>query len=161
ANPALARMLGYGSPAELVASVTDIARQLCVRPERRDEFRRRLEKEGHVRDFENQIYRKDGAIIWTRVNARVVRDARGAVLYYEGTRQDVTERRKAEAQLAMLAHAVETTSEMICITDLDDRLTFVNRAFATAYGYAPEEILGKTPDILFSPKNPPELMQEI
>jgi len=161
ANPALARMLGYDSPEELVASVTDIGRQLCVRPESRDQLRRRLEMEGHVRELENEIYRKDGSVIWTSVNARVVRDARGAVLYYEGTSQDITERRKAEAQLATLAHAMESTSEMICITDLDDRFTFVNRAFAVAYGYTPEEILGKTPDILFSPNNPPELISEI
>jgi PAS domain S-box-containing protein len=161
ANPALARMLGYDSPEELVASVTDIGRQLCVRPESREQFRRRLEKEGQVREFENEIYRKDGSIIWMQVNARAVRDARGTVLYYEGTSQDITQRRKAEAQLATLAHAIESTSEMICITDLDDRFTFVNRAFALAYGYAPEEILGKTPEILFSPKNPPELLSEI
>jgi PAS domain S-box-containing protein len=161
ANPALARMLGYDSPEKLLAAVTDIGRHLCVRPESREQFKRRLEEEGHVRDFENEIYRKDGTIIWTRVNARVVRDALGAVLYYEGTSMDITERRRAEAQLATLAHAIESTSEMICITDLDDRFTFVNRAFAVAYGYAPEEILGKTPDILFSPKNPPELMREI
>src|SRR5436190_10046217 len=50
---------------------------------------------------------------------------------------------------------------MICITDLQDRFTFVNRAFATAYGYAPEEILGKSPEILFSPKNSPALLAEI
>ncbi len=154
-------MLGYDSPEELMASVTDIGRQLCVRPESREEFKRLLEREGQVRDLENEIYRKDGTIIWTRVNARVVRDPGGAVLFYEGTSQDITERRKAEAQLATLAHAVESTSEMICITGLDDRFTFVNRAFAVAYGYAPDEILGKTPDILFSPKNPPELLSEI
>jgi len=161
ANPALARMLGYDSPEELVASVTDIGRELCVQPESRDRFRHRLEKEGQVREFENEIYRKDGRVIWTSVNARVVRDAGGAVLYYEGTSQDITERRKAEAQLATLAHAMESTSEMICITDLDNRFTFVNRAFAVAYGYGPEEILGKSPDILFSPKNPPGLLSEI
>jgi PAS domain S-box-containing protein len=161
ANPALARMLGYDSPEELVASVTDIGRQLCVRSESRAEFKRLLEAQGHVREFENEIYRKDGSIIWTSVNARIVRDARGAVLYYEGTSHDITARRKAEAQLATLAHAMESTSEMICITDLDNRFTFVNRAFAVAYGYAPEEILGKTPDILYSPKNPPGLLSEI
>src|ERR1051326_9126633 len=154
ANPALARMRGYASPEELVASVTDIGRQVCARPGSREEFKCRLEKEGQVRDYEAEIYRKDGSMIWTRVNARVVRDASGAVLYYEGTSQDVTERRKAEAQLAILAHAIESTSEMICITDLEDRFTFVNRAFEVAYGYAPGEILGKTPAVLFSPKNP-------
>jgi PAS domain S-box-containing protein len=161
ANPALARTLGYDSPEELMASVTDLGRQLCVRPESREEFKRLLEKEGQVREFENEVYRKDGSTIWTSVNARVVRDASGAVLYYEGTSQDITERRKAEAQLATLAHAIESTSEMICITDLDNRFTFVNRAFALAYGYAPEEILGKTPQILLSSKNPPELLAEI
>jgi len=161
ANPALARMLGYDSPEELLAAVTDIGRELCVRPESRPEFRHRLEKEGQVRGFENEIYRKDGRIIWTSVNARVVRDASGAVLYYEGTSQDITARKKAEAQLATLGHAMESTSEMICITDLDNRFTFVNRAFAVAYGYAPHEILGKTPEILFSPRNPPELLAEI
>src|SRR5580765_8414195 len=59
ANPALARMLGFDSPEELMASVTDIGQQLCVRPESRDEFRRRLEQEDHVRGFENEIFRKD------------------------------------------------------------------------------------------------------
>jgi PAS domain S-box-containing protein len=161
ANPALARMLGYDSPEELMASVTDIGRQVCVRPESREQFKRLVEQDGQVREFENEIYRKDGSIIWTRVNARVVRDAHGAVLYYEGTSQDITERRKTETNLAMLAHAMESTSEMICITDLENRFTFVNRAFAVAYGYTPEEILGKTPDILFSPNNPSGLLSEI
>src|SRR5215831_1898987 len=65
ANPALARMLGYDSPEELLASVTDIGRQLCVRPGSRDEFRRLLERDGQIRGFENELYRKDGRIIWT------------------------------------------------------------------------------------------------
>jgi len=161
ANPALARMLGYASPAELIASITDISQQVCVRPSTRDAFRQRLEHDGFVRDFENEIYRKDGSIIWTKVNARVVNDSAGKVLYYEGTCQDVTERHHAEAQLATLAHAVESTSEMICITDLEDRFTFVNRAFALAYGYSADEILGRTPDMLLSSKNPPEVLTEI
>jgi PAS domain S-box-containing protein len=83
------------------------------------------------------------------------------VLYYEGTSQDITERRRADVQLATLAHAIESTSEMICITDLQDRFAFVNRAFTLAYGYTPAEILGQTPAILFSPKNPPGLLEDI
>ena len=70
-------------------------------------------------------------------------------------------RRQVEAQLAILAQAVQSTGELICITDLHDRFTFVNRAFQNAYGYEEEEILGQTPALLFSPKNPPELMTEI
>src|SRR4051794_10862406 len=99
-NPALARMLGYESPAELIATVTDIGRQICVRPESREAFKRRLERDGYARNFENEIYRKDGSIACMSVNARVVRDAAGVVLYYEGTCRDISQRRRAEVQLA-------------------------------------------------------------
>src|SRR5215471_1207379 len=139
ANPALARMLGYASPEELIASITDIGRQLCVDPVARLEMKRRLEREGQIRTFENQIYRKDGTIIWTTVNARAVRGPDGAVLYYEGTSQDITERKRTQLELANLYHAIESTAEMICITDLQDRFTFINRAFEQTYGYTRAE----------------------
>ena len=161
ANPALARILGYSSPQELIDSVSDIGQEMCVAPDSRLELQRRLESEGYVRDFENQIYRKDGTKIWISVNARVVRDAEGRIAYYEGTSQDITARKEAAVQLATLAHAVESTAELICITDLEDRFTFVNQAFLKAYGYSPEEILGKTPEMLLSQANPPELLGEI
>jgi PAS domain S-box-containing protein len=168
ANPALARMLGYGSPEELISRISDLGAQICVRPESRLELKRRLEIEGQVRGFENQIYRKDRSKIWISVNAHIVRDADGKVLYYEGTSQDITERkrveqalRESEARLVMLAHAVESTGEMICITDMADRFTFANPAFLKAYGYSEAEIIGKTPATLFSPQNPPTLLAEI
>jgi len=83
------------------------------------------------------------------------------ILHFEGTIQDITARKRAEVQVATLAHAVESSDEMICITDLEDRFTFVNRAFEKAYGYTSAEVLGKTPAILFSSKNPPGLLDEI
>ena len=67
--------------------------------------------------------------------------------------RDNSSRKRAEAQIATLAHAVESTAEPICITDLEDRFTFVNCAFQKTYGYTEAEILGKTPEILFSPNN--------
>jgi PAS domain S-box-containing protein len=161
ANPALAHTLGYASPEALLSSISDIGREMCVDPRTRVELKRRLEAEGAVRGFENQIYRKDGSKIWISVNARVVRDAQGRVLYYEGTSQDITRRKMAEAQIAILAHAVESTTEALCITDLQDRFVFVNRAFQQTYGYSEGEILGKTPSILFSNNNAPSLLAEI
>ncbi len=161
ANPALARMLGYSSPEELIAEISDLGRQICVNPESRLELKRRLETDGYVREFENEIYCKDGSKKWTSISARAVRDAKGAVLYYEGTSQDITKRKLAEAELAMLAHGIESTSEPICITDLEDRFTFINRAFQETYGYTKEEVLGKTPGMLFSPRNPPSLSADI
>jgi len=99
ANPALARMLGYASPEDLMASIRDIGSQMCVRAESRLELKRRLEADGQVRGFENQIRRKDGRTIWISVNAHIVRDADGKVLYYEGTSQDITERKQLEQEV--------------------------------------------------------------
>jgi PAS domain S-box-containing protein len=95
-NPALARMLGYEMPQEVVAGITDIARQVFVRPERREEFKRAVESQGAVEGFESEHRRKDGSRFWMSVNARVVRDSAGQVLYYEGMALDTTERKWAE-----------------------------------------------------------------
>jgi PAS domain S-box-containing protein len=96
ANPALARMFGYESPEEMISSVTDIERQIYVSPERRRELKRILDTEGSVQGFEAENCRKDGNRIWIRINAYAVRDASGAILNYQGTTQDVTERKWSE-----------------------------------------------------------------
>ena len=74
---------------------------------------------------------------------------------------DITGRKKIESQLHLLGHAVESTSEMISITDLDNRYIFVNKAFLDCYGYSLEEVIGKSPLMLRSPKNPEYLPQQI
>jgi len=113
----------------MVSSVTDVGREIYVSSEKRAEMKRLLQEREAIQGFEEENYRKDGRIIWVSLNAHVVYDASGAVQYFEGTVQDITERKRAEGQVAMLAHAVESTAEMICITDIEDRFTFVNRAF--------------------------------
>jgi PAS domain S-box-containing protein len=95
-NPALAAIYGYDSIDELMSKVTHIARQLYVRPGRRAEFVAVMQEKGSVRDFESQIYRRDGSVIWISERARVVRDQDGKLLYYEGTVEDITARREAE-----------------------------------------------------------------
>jgi PAS domain S-box-containing protein len=110
---------------------------------------------------EYRIVRPDGSIRWIRDRAFPVRDESGSIYRIAGIAEDITERKRAELQLTTLAHAVESTAEMICITDLEDRFTFVNRAFQNAYGYTEAEIIGKTCDVLFSPGNPARLMEEI
>ncbi|NET37035.1 MAG: response regulator [Cyanothece sp. SIO1E1] len=101
ANPALARIFGYDSPEELMACITDIGRQLYVRPKRLDELLAymRIYDEGF--NFESEVYRKDGSMIWVSENMRVVRDEDGTVLCYEGTVQDITQRRQAEEELRL------------------------------------------------------------
>ena len=99
ANVALARIYGYESPAELVAGIKDIARNLYVEPGRRDEFIRLMQEHDTLSGFESKIYRKDETIIWIAENCRAVRDTEGKLLYYEGTVEDITERKRAEEQI--------------------------------------------------------------
>ena len=60
-------------------------------------FVRIMEGQGHVSNFESQIYRRDGSVIWISESARAVRDADGRIEYYEGTVEDITERKQSEA----------------------------------------------------------------
>ncbi|HEY9619727.1 MAG TPA: PAS domain-containing protein [Crinalium sp.] len=99
ANPALVRIYGYGSIADLTAHLTDIGGQLYVDPNRRHDFIRLMAEQGAVSDFESQVYRRDGSIIWISENALAVRDAQGDLLYYEGTVEDISDRRQAESAL--------------------------------------------------------------
>jgi len=90
--------------------VQQIARQLYVQPGRRDEFIRAMNEKDCVWGFESPIFRKDGTIIWISENVRVIRDAAGAVLYYEGTVEDITERKRVEDELRRAKTAAEEAS---------------------------------------------------
>jgi PAS domain S-box-containing protein len=94
ANPALARIYGYDSPEELVTDLSNIGRQLYVDPARRAEFIRAVHANGSVSGFESQIRRKDGRVIWISENARGVHNDQGELLYYEGTVEEITDRKQ-------------------------------------------------------------------
>lgn len=96
ANPKLATIYGYESTADLIQNLTDIEQQLYVSSERRAESLELIRKKGTVTDFENQVYRKDGTIIWISENIRKVCDKSGNLLYYEGTVTDITKRKIVE-----------------------------------------------------------------
>jgi PAS domain S-box-containing protein len=95
-NPALARVFGYDSPEDLIASVTDIEGTIYVDPDRREEFKRLIQAQGSVELFEYEVFRKDKSKLWLCENSRVVRDSEGEIVYYEGTVEDITERKRVE-----------------------------------------------------------------
>jgi Amt family ammonium transporter len=105
ANPALAHIYGYTAPEELMQSLSDIGTQLYVEPRRRDDFRQEIERDGIVVNFESQVYRRDGSVIWISENARAIRDKDGNVQSYEGTVIDITDRREAVAMQAQVEAA--------------------------------------------------------
>jgi len=90
ANQALARMLGYGTPEELMDGVTDIARQLHVNPEERTRIKEIIAAQGFVKGYEFQAYRKDGGMVWVSTTMHAVRDESGRTLYYDAIDSDIT-----------------------------------------------------------------------
>ncbi len=92
ANPALAKIYGYDSPDELINKLNNIEKQLYVNPSRRREFLMLMQSDLQSTNFESQVYRRDGSIIWISENARAVYDEHENFLYFEGTVEDITER---------------------------------------------------------------------
>jgi signal transduction histidine kinase/DNA-binding NarL/FixJ family response regulator len=83
----------------MIAHLANIASQLYVDPARRDQFTQQVQGFGCVSDFESEVYRRDGSVIWISENARAVRNEAGRVLYYEGTVVDITARKAAERSI--------------------------------------------------------------
>ncbi len=150
ANPALVRLNGYGSEAEMLAAVRDIAHEWYVDPARRADFRARLEAEGKIVGFESEVYRhRTRERIWVSENAHVVRDAQGAVRFYEGTVEEITERVRArhalqlsEARLQQLVALIPGVVYRVAIdADGRARYTFVSQGVRALYGIEPEQAL--------------------
>ncbi|MBA4418678.1 MAG: hypothetical protein C0392_12340 [Syntrophus sp. (in: bacteria)] len=97
-NPVFARILGYGSPDEVIHSITDIRQQIYANPDERSELMGLIDEKGSY-DLEFQIYTKDRTLKWISNSPRAVRDENGNVAYYEGFVQDITDRKHAEEEL--------------------------------------------------------------
>ena len=111
-NQALADIYGYANPRELIAGLTDIGVQLYVEPQRRDEFHTLMQAHDVVTDFVSEIYHRSGRRIWISENARAVRDWSGALLCYEGTVEDVTEKFEQERALRAALRQAEIANKM-------------------------------------------------
>jgi len=102
ANPACARILGYSSPEELITQGPNGERHYFADRERYRELQRLLEEKGVVENFEAEVFRRDGDKIWISMNALAIRDPRGVVQFYEGTLENITERKWADDQIRYL-----------------------------------------------------------
>jgi|AVFP01.1.fsa_nt_gi PAS domain S-box-containing protein len=127
ANPALARILGYDSPQDLMRNVKNAHRAVYADPASRAAFIKTLEERGQAHAPEVEVVRKDGTHIWVSENARAVRDQendRRAILYYEGSLEDVTARRAAERALreAKLASEAANRSKTEFLANMSHEL---------------------------------------
>jgi len=147
ANPGLVRMLGYKDRESLLRRK---ASSFYIDPAERKKWEARVAKEDVVMGVEAQFRRLDGQVIWVELTARAIRDAKGKLTHYEGTLEDITERKQAEVELreseAKYRVLVEQSLQAIVIFQGDPvRLVFANQAFADMTGYTVEELLTLSP----------------
>jgi len=154
ANPALARMMGYDTPEGLIRGAGDITHSVYVRPEARAEYQRLMQRDGMVREFEYQVHRRGGAILWLSDSASAVRDENGEIVRYEGTVRDITDQKRAEEAIAvgrrLLQTVIDTVPAVINVKDKQLRYVLMNRYMAGIFGIEPKEAIGKTTSDLMS-----------
>jgi diguanylate cyclase (GGDEF)-like protein/PAS domain S-box-containing protein len=148
ANVALAKMLGFDSPEEILSSTTIMVQDAWVDPDHRAELLRQLEKNGAVHGLECRFNRRGGSPIWVSLSARRVCDAEGRALYLEGFIEDISERKQAEIELrdseARFRDTFEQAAVGIVHTSFEGTFLRCNPRFAEIVGYPQDEVPGKT-----------------
>ncbi len=154
ANPAAAQILGYRSPQELIAQVTDVRRQVYVCPESREEFVARMREHKSVPTFETQMYRKDGTKIWVSIHARPVYADNGDLNLIEGILEDITARKQAEEAIwrseQKYRSLVDNAPIGILSVDADGQILEVNHKLLEILG-SPKAEYTKTFNMLSFP----------
>ncbi|MBS0531611.1 MAG: PAS domain S-box protein [Proteobacteria bacterium] len=154
ANPALARMMGYDTPGDLMREIGDVAHTIYVDPNARVEYEVRMERDGTVREFEYQVRQRDGGILWLSDSAAAVRGENGRVVRYEGVVRDITDQRRAEDAIVegrrLLQLVIDTVPAVINVKNADLRYILMNRYMAGIFGIEPADAIGRTTSDLMS-----------
>ena len=154
ANPALARMMGYKTPEDLINGIGDIADTVYVHTEARAEYKLLMQRDGMVREFEYQVRARDGTVLWISDSATIVRDEAGAIIRYEGTVRDITDQKRAEDAIAegrrLLQQVIDTVPAVINVKDRELRYILMNRYMAGIFGIEPADAIGHTTTDLMS-----------
>jgi len=98
---------------------------------------------------------------WVWEKGRAIYNDKGDVVCLEGFVTDITERKLAEEKIIILAQALKSVTECVCITDMRDKIIFINKSFSRIYGYTTNEIIGKPITFIRSQKNDPAMVKKI
>jgi PAS domain S-box-containing protein len=119
ANQALASMLNYESPRDLMKTITDIPHQLYVNREDYETLKQMIKEYGPIKGFETQFYQKDGSPLWVSINMNTHCDRDGQMLYEEGIVEDITARKKVDEErkesLKRLRNALGATVQAMAV----------------------------------------------
>ena len=155
ANASMARILGYPTPADLLAAVSNVEEEVYEDPARRWELLAQLARQGLVKNFQARVRRRDGSVIWISINARLIRDPVGCETCYEGSIQDITEQKNAETALReseeRLMCVVKAAQDGIVMMDDDGTVTLWSPAAERITGFDAIEAVGKDLHQLLAP----------
>ena len=145
ANAALVRLNGYASEAEMLAGTQALDKGWYVLPSRRQEFKDLMARQGHVVDFVSEVYRhKTRERIWVRETAHTIRNSAGAVLYYEGTVEDITASVQAQQNLAdseaLWRMALEAAGDGVWDWYPESGREFLSPNLLRMFGFEPGEL---------------------
>ena len=143
-NDAMVRMLGYNSREELLQ--IDIATQLYMTPEQRQRHSRLMEEQGHLRNFEATLRRKDGSPIHVLINAFGLHDNMGRLLQIRGLMLDITGLRTYQSELHrerdFSGKILSNTQSLILVADTAGLISYANRRWYDA-GFEQRDLLGR------------------
>ncbi len=152
-NTAFMRLLGYEREDELKSVRFS---ELLV-PDCRDGVNRLIREELLVRGFtpetEAELRHRDGHAVPVIVQFILRRDAEGRPAETWAVMRDLSEQRRAEHSLRLAARVFESSGEAILITDQENRILSVNRAFSRVTGYSRDDVIGRNPSVLKSDRH--------
>ena len=157
-NPALVEMLGYPDRETLLAIQVETG---YADAEARRAWCEHIEREGTIRGHETQWKRYDDTPIWIEESTRAVRDESGRVKYYEGSAQDISDRKSTEEALvrekALFEQLFDVAPEAVVLCDASSTILRANAEFARLFGHPIDTVIGKNIDRLLT--NPSQAVQ--
>lgn len=145
ANPTIVRLLGYNSFEEL--SQRNLEVEGYESPNSRKHFHQLLLENGEIRGYESVWVKKDGSKVYVRESAKAICSPNGKILFYEGTIEDITERKEAEEKLINAANqwqiTFDTVQDGVCLLDKDQRIIRCNQVMSNFFPNYQENMIGK------------------
>ncbi len=142
ANAALAGMLGYDSPEQMMEGVRSIELQIYAEEGRRAEFLKLLRERGSVEHFESRVFGRDGDVLWISESARLMRS--NGSWHIDGTVIDISARKEAESAykstFELLGRTIDAIPDLVAVTDLEGHIILTNTAFAQSFGLSKDEV---------------------
>ncbi len=156
ANPSMARILGYDSPDELIGEAKDFRSQLCLDSGCDENIFLQMEETGYISGLEVQAKRKDGQVIWLRINAKCIKDKTGDRRFCEGFVEDITQHKNARDEIQkahdFLDSIINALDDPVFVKDRDHRWVILNDSMCQMMGSPREELIGRSDFELFPPE---------